>query len=132
MLVLSFLTQTYEIPGSTDLSAVALAAYVALTGWISEKAYNGLKTIIPGFDQAAATVHMIGAPLLGLLLGYIAAAYGLPAVTGDAGTPVARGLLAVLNALLMAGIFRREKQVARVDATAVLDATREGSAPPTY
>jgi len=110
----------------TPLGILALAVAQAVISWLSAKLYDGLKTIIPQYDSLPSWIHQVAAPLLGFLFGFISTATGTELITDVHG--ISSGVIGgLLNALVMAGIKRWEKQSNPVDATMVLDQTRLSS-----
>ncbi len=115
--------------GLSPLSALALAALTPLVAWISSKLYDGLKTIIPAYDNLPSLVHQIAAPLFGFVFGWLAG-FGMGEVM-DLHAIDAAWINGGLNLLLMAGIKRWEKSRAPTDATIVLEASRASQPGPT-
>lgn len=113
---------------TSPLGAAALVAAGILLGYVSEKAYNGLKTILPWYDKLPSIVHQTLAPFVGLLLGFLATKFGLPTITDFASIdqPWIEGLLnGILNAAVMGGFFRdKKRETAAIDGTAAVENTR--------
>jgi hypothetical protein len=105
------------------VGTLIMAALTPLIGWVSEKLYDGLKTILPAYDRLPAVVHQVMAPMIGFGLGWVTSHLGLAAVLGLEGVQ-ADFFAGILNAGVMAGIKRWEKSKEPVDATVVLSASR--------
>lgn len=108
---------------TTALGILALTVAQAVIAWLSGKAYDGLKTIIPWWDERPAIYHQIAAPIFGLLFGFLTARLGIALITDLHGIDAAY-VSAALTALVQAGIKRWEKSREPADATAVLLASR--------
>lgn len=108
---------------TTAVGIMAMALAQAVIAWISGKAYDGLKTILPKYDTLPALVHQIVAPLWGLVFGFLTAKLGVTLVNDIYGIDAAY-ISAVLTALAQAGIFRWEKSRQPADVTQVLLANR--------
>ncbi|MBA2432218.1 MAG: hypothetical protein H0V56_08895 [Chthoniobacterales bacterium] len=108
--------------GLTPVGALALAALTPVVAWISSKAYDGLKTVLPLFDKLPALVHQVAAPLFGFVFGWLAG-LGMGEVLDIRAIDTA-WINGGLNLLLMAGIKRWEKSRAPTDATITLEASR--------
>jgi hypothetical protein len=114
--------------GESSALMVALsAAAVVAAGFIAKLAYDGLKTIIPAFDNLPALVHQIAAPLFGLLFGAISGATGAALLT-DIHQIDAAWIGGILTALVQAGFKRLEKSREPRDTTETLLRNR-GSKP---
>lgn len=120
------LLQTTVYAPVTPLGALAAALLVPVIGYVSTKLYDGLKTILPQYDNLPSIIHQIAAPLFGLAFGWISAATGAELLTDIHG--VSAGFFgAVLNVLMMAGIKRWEKAKEPTDATVALELSRKSA-----
>ncbi len=107
----------------SPLGALAVAILSGVIGWLSSKAYDGLKTLLPMYDRLPAIVHQIAAPVFQFGFGWVSAATGAELLTDVHG--VSAGWLGgLLNILLAAGIKRWEKSRQPADATAILESSR--------
>lgn len=110
----------------TPLGKVIALVAAPWLGWISEKAYGGLKTIFPAYDKLDPKYHQSLAPLFGLLGGFLASWLNMPGLSDltDLHGITANVVDAIVNGLFMAGIFRWEKSKNPGDTTVKLETSR--------
>lgn len=118
-----YLTLILALVAATALSTLLLAALQPVLGWLAEKLYDGLKTIIPWWDNQPALYHQIAAPFLQFAFGFLTNATAAAALT-DIHAVDAGWIGGILVALVAAGVKRWEKSKDPVDATVTLAASR--------
>jgi hypothetical protein len=104
---------------NSGLLAALSAVGVIIAGYVAKIAYDGLKTIIPQYDNLPALVHQIAAPIFGLLFGAISSGTGAALLT-DIHEIDAAWIGGILVMLIQAGFKRLEKAKEPRDTTEVL------------
>lgn len=120
--LLALLPVLQDEPAS-PLGKLALAVLTPLIAWGSAKLYDGLKTILPFYDKLPAPIHQALAPIFGFLIGFVAGHLHLTVVP-DIGSIDQSWINGLVNALVMAGIFRAEKAKTKSDATVAVETSR--------
>ena len=116
-----------DAPSLSPLAGAALAAALVLSGYIAKIAYDGIKTILPFYDNLPAVIHQVAAPFLSLAFGYVSTATGAELLS-DVHSISANWLGAIFTMLLSAGFKRLEKAQHPGDATLKVERSRTGVA----
>jgi hypothetical protein len=104
---------------SSALLGVLAAVGTIVAGYVAKLAYDGLKTIIPAYDNLPAIVHQVAAPLFGFLFGAITSGTGAALLTDIHEIDIA-WIGGILVTLIQAGFKRLEKSKEPRDTTEVL------------
>lgn len=107
-LPLALFAQDGPVTPGGELRTLVLLGSTWLAGYLSERAYNGLKTIWPWWDNRPAVYHQLAAPVVGFAFGVAAAGFTAAEVL-DLHGPASALVGGLANALIMAGVFRAEK-----------------------
>lgn len=124
------LAQTTAATSPWWLPIVAAAAPI-VTGYLAKFLADGLKQILPAYDNAPSLVKSVVSVLIGLAVGWLSAHLALATPLGaDLHGWSADTFAAILTALVQAGIYRLQKnQQLASQGAATMEQRVDGKAP---